>query len=140
MGNFEKNNNTISSAFARMFADKSASIENALTTILEAGVSIALDLHDTFHQNHIENGDSYGYAIWHDGELSKVKIWSETESANSVRSALTSFGAPSSTGWCGIVMAGMNPAEYYKFDYEIDILNTTVSQIEQDFGKYFTRI
>lgn len=140
MGYKENNINTIKSAFARIKDNKDISIENAITTILEAGVTIALDLHDTFHQNHIENGDSYGYAVWHNGELIKTKVWSEKESPASVRSALTSYGSPSSIGWCGIVMAGMNPSEYYKFDYENDILNMTVSQVEQDFKKYFKRI
>lgn len=142
MRNYESENiKVIENTFARFEDDTEERIEEAMRAVLDAGVEYALSAHDTLHQKHIKMGDSYGWCLYHDSFPIDVKIFGKgAETIANVEAELTTFNAPSSHGWCGVIMAGMNPVFWFNYDYEIDILNLTIDDIKDNFHKYFAQI
>ena len=58
----------------------------------------------------------------------------------SVDSELRTMKPPSSSGWCGVIMAAMRPRYWFSLDYENDILNMTAAELRANFHKYFKQL
>ena len=117
------NDKTIENAFARLSGSYGKSVQEGMRRMLDMGMEYALLSHDQQHRKHVENGDSYGWAMWHDGSVVETRV-----------------RPPSSSGWCGVIMAAMQPRYWFSLDYENDILNMTAAELRANFHKYFKQL
>lgn len=116
-------------------------IRNGMYALLEDAVQIALDMHDANHQAHIEIGDTYGWALIHNGNIEEISVVSTPQNEGRATEQLKKKARwINKRGWVGIVMAGLEPANYFSVTYESNLLYYTFLDIKQDFFKYFTAI
>lgn len=116
-------------------------IRNGMYALLEDAVQIALDMHDANHQAHIEIGDTYGWALIHNGNIEEISVVSTPQNEGRATEQLRKKARwINKRGWVGIVMAGLEPANYFSVTYESNLLYYTFLDIKQDFFKYFTAI
>lgn len=118
----------ITKAFARMRTNKDAACRQSLRKVLSDAVVLALDLHeqDGGHSFHLAVGDDYGWAVYHDGVLVDMEVYTADGDPRGIVSErlreLSSGGlTDSAAGWTGVVMAGMQVMRY-SFDFEEGIL------------------
>ena len=45
-----------------------------------------------------------------------------------------------SKGWVGVVMAGLEPANYFSVRYEMGMLDFAIQMTKQNFFQYFKKI
>lgn len=131
MSYIQDNNKKIRNAF-----DKASKIAMqrelfSMIALLEYGVNQCLRHHDPDHQNHLNDGDSYGYILLKDGRELKRRIYSGNGDAEAnANSALDKVkGYCPTTGWCGVVLAGMLPYEYFKVSHEIRFMYDAMKDI-----------
>ena len=118
----------ITRAFSRTRAAKDAACAVCLREVLSDAVALALDLHeqDGGHSFHLAVGDDYGWAVYHDGVLVDMEVYTadgDPRGIVSERLRELSSGrlTDSAAGWTGVVMAGMQVMRY-SFDFEEGIL------------------
>lgn len=139
--NIKQNSQTIGNAFARLRRMEEEVIRRGMYALLEDAVQIALDLHDENHQAHIEIGDTYGWVLIHNGKIEELAVVSTPQNEGRATEQLRDIvGKVRGTGWVGVVMAGLEPANYFSVTYESNLLYYTFQEIKQDFFKYFTAI
>lgn len=116
-------------------------IRNGMYALLEDAVQIALDMHDANHQAHIEIGDTYGWALIHNGNIEEISVVSTPQNEGRATEQLRKKARwINKRGWVGIVMAGLEPANYFSVTYESNLLYYTFLDIKQNFFQYFTAI
>lgn len=135
-----KNNKVIKEAFERLKANKDEAIEAAMYGILEDAVKIALDLHDERHDIHLVIGDTYGWALMHNGKIKDIMVVSLPENRGDAIDQLQEECAfIAESGWVGIVMAGMHP-NYFSERFERLVLGETIEITKDNFFDYFKQI
>ena len=100
---------------------------------------------DPIMHNHLETGDSYGWALGYQGQCVAVKVTIGENAADrgeSVREALEEMVSRSTSKhkYVGIVMAGMNPERYYNVELEEKVRAKTMDWVAGDFDRYFHEI
>lgn len=135
-----ENERVITDAFARLRRGERELVPAALGRMLADAVDYALQFHDSEHRSHIELGDNYAWMIVHDGK--EVGRWVKAASAeyggaNGMLDGM--LASLPSTGWVGVVMAGMKPDHYYELDYEMDVMRDVISLTPDLFDRYFKR-
>ena len=135
-----KNDKVIQDAFERFVANKEEAIEAAMYGILEDAVKIALDLHDERHEMHLAIGDTYGWALMHNGKIKDIMVVSlpdnRGDAIDQLQKECASMAMP---GWVGIVMAGMRP-NYFSERFERLVLGKTIEITKDNFFDYFKQI
>lgn len=143
-----KNNKTIEDAFKRLAATEHFGVLSGMKALLDAAVVFALKVHEErYLHNHLETGDTYGWALGYQGQCAAIKLttWEDLPDPEvmSIRETLTNMVIKLSskkTKYVGVVMAGMSPASYFNVDIEDEVLETTKHMVESDFERYFTAI
>lgn len=139
--NIKKNSQTIKNAFARLARNEEEAIRRGMYGLLEDAVQIALEAHDDKHQAHIEIGDTYGWILIHNGKIEDLMVVSTPQNEGRATEQLRNIvGKVGSSGWVGVVMAGLEPAEYFAIVYEIGILDYTIQVTQNNFFEYFRAI
>lgn len=137
----KKNSQTIGNAFARLRRNEENTIRNGMYGLLEDAVQIALDLHDPKHQAHIEIGDTYGWVLIHNGNIEDLMVVSTPQNEGRATEQLQNIVSKvRKSGWVGVVMAGLEPANYFSVTYELNLLHYTFQDIQRNFFQYFTAI
>lgn len=135
------NEQIIKNAFARFSANKDEVIRSGMYGLLEDAVQFALAIHDERHQSHIEIGDTYGWMLVHNHRIEEISVVATADNrgkaTKKLRSKLAKLPAK---GWVGVVMAGLEPANYFAVTYEVGIINNTATMTKQTFTRYFTEI
>lgn len=135
------NEQKIKSAFTRLTANKDEVIRSGMYGLLEDAVQFALAIHDERHQAHIEIGDTYGWMLVHNHRIQEIAVVATADNrgkaTKKLRSKLAKLPAK---GWVGVVMAGLEPANYFIVSYEVGIINNTATMTKQIFTQYFTEI
>lgn len=135
------NQQIIKNAFARLKYTKDEVIRSGMYRILEDAVQYALYIHDEKHRSHIEIGDTYGWMLVRNHRIEEIAVVATAENKGKATKQLRSKLAKlPSKGWIGVVMAGLEPANYFSVTYELGILNKTAQMTEQVFTQYFTEI
>ena len=135
------NAQVIKNAFARLRLTKDEIIRQGMYGLLEDAVQIALELHDENHQAHIEIGDTYGWVLIHNGNIEELAVVSTPQNEGRATEQLRKKARwINKKGWVGIVMAGLEPANYFSVTYESNLLYYTTLEIKQNFLYYFTAI
>lgn len=139
---YEKQNaKAIKNGFARFLEAKESILRQGMYKLLEDAVQTALGLHDASHQSHIIMGDTYGWMLVVNGKIDKIEVQAKGgESGNASAQLRTYVGKVPNTGIVGVVMAGMQPANYFAIKYEKGLLENTIQLTRQNFFQYFTKI
>lgn len=135
------NEQTIKNAFARLKMTKDEVIRAGMYGLLEDAVQIALDAHDERHQSHIELGDTYGWMLVHNRKIEEIAVVATSDNRGKATKMLRAkLKDLPSKGWIGVVMAGLEPANYFSVTYEMGILNFSIQMTKQNFFQYFKAI
>lgn len=135
------NQKTIEDAFARFTQAKDEVIRSGMYALLEDAVQIALEAHDEKHQAHIELGDTYGWMLVHNHKIEEIAVVATSDNKGKATKMLRSkLRELPKTGWCGVVMAGLKPAEYFSVRYELGILGFSLHITKENFHEYFKAI
>ena len=164
-----KNNQTIDKAIASFVKRGDEIILGGMCELLTDAVNYALSIHDDEHQQHLEIGDTYGWALVREGKvvameidghrtmferaIAKTKRFFEHHydsmdnpklkyrEGQTARSLREKASQVTKRGYVGIVMAGMKATHtWFSVDYESGILLDTSSNIEKKFKTYFKPI
>ena len=135
------NNSVINNAFKRLTMTKDQVIEDAMYRMLEDAVQIALEAHDEKHPAHIEIGDTYGWMLVHNHRIKEIVVESTDENLGKASAQLRDHlrNLPAK-GWVGVVMAGLEPADYFSVIYELGMLDYSLQITRSNFSTYFTKI
>ena len=137
----QANQQTIKNAFARLKSTKDEVIRAAMYGLLEDAVQIALDAHDEKHQSHIELGDTYGWMLVHNHKIEEIAVVATADNRGQATKQLRAkLKDLPSKGWVGVVMAGLEPANYFSVRYEMGMLDFAIQMTEQNFFLYFKKI
>lgn len=135
------NQQVIKNAFARLKATKDEVIRSGMYGLLENAVQIALDAHDEKHQSHIEIGDTYGWMLVHNHKIEEIAVVSTADNRGKATKQLRAkLKDLPNKGWIGVVMAGLEPANYFSVVYETGMLDFSMQMTKQDFFQYFKAI
>lgn len=135
------NQQVIKNAFARLKSTKDEVIRAAMYGLLEDAVQIALDAHDEKHQSHIELGDTYGWMLVHNHKIEEIAVVATADNRGQATKQLRAkLKDLPSKGWVGVVMAGLEPANYFSVRYEMGMLDFAIQMTEQNFFQYFKKI
>lgn len=139
--NIRQNSQTIENAFARLRMNEEEIIRRGMYGLLEDAVQIALDLHDENHQAHIEIGDTYGWILIHNGQIEDLMVISTPQNEGRATEQLREIVSKvKQRGWVGVVMAGLEPANYFSVIYEANVLYYTTLVTRDNFFEYFHAI
>lgn len=135
------NQQIINNAFARLKITKDEVIRAGMYGLLEDAVQIALAAHDERHQSHIELGDTYGWMLVHNHKIEEILVVSTADNRGRATKQLRAklIDLPSK-GWVGVVMAGLEPANYFSVTYETGMLDFAMQMTAQNFFQYFQAI
>lgn len=134
----EANRKVIDSTVKQFKQSANIVFQKGMEDMLNYAVEFALHSHDEGHQQHLIQGDSYGWGLFHNSRLVSYKIVSQvSKKKNQLLSAIRSVNVPNTKSWCGVIMAGMSPMGYFSTDYEIEILELTKDEIRANFSRYF---
>ena len=135
------NQQIIQKAFERLKSTKDEVIRAAMYGLLEDAVQIALDAHDEKHQSHIELGDTYGWMLVHNHRIEEIAVVATADNRGQATKQLRAkLKDLPSKGWVGVVMAGLEPANYFSVRYEMGMLDFAIQMTEQNFFQYFKKI
>lgn len=136
-----QNDKVIKAAFARLAKSKDMSIRMGMYRLLERAVKAALEFHDEDHQSHIEMGDTYGWMLVVNGRIDKIEVNAEAEKVGQASQMLRTYeGKVPNVGYVGVVMAGMQPANFFTINYEKRILESTIQITKYNFNQFFRKI
>lgn len=133
------NETKILKAFDRLAKAKDNCARRAMEEVLKRAMEWALNTHDEKHQQHIQLGDNYGWAVVHDAEIVAMDVKAPSGKDGVAEKQLRKIVRSSrKDGWYGILMAGMgDKTTYYSVDYETAILNSTENFVRDNFSNFF---
>lgn len=139
----DSNNNlaVINAAFERLRKRMEEKAEVTMVDVLKKAVDYALESHDDEHRNHLLVGDTYGWALVHNNAIIKSEVRTGKNNEGNVKASLAEMAASlGKKGYVGIVMAGMNPTNYFAVDYEMDILEDAADFTRETFKQQFKQL
>lgn len=136
------NERIIKNALAQLRATKDEVIRAGMYGLLEDAVQIALEAHDERHQSHIELGDTYGWMLLHNGKIEEISVVATNDNIGKATKKLRHLAIRKafSKGWVGVVMAGLEPANYFSVIYEMGMLDYSLQITKQNFNQYFKKL
>ena len=142
-----RNERTIRKAFEGFMNNERQFMISGMKGLLDAAVIFALRIHqEKYLHNHLETGDSYGWALGYRGQCIAIKVntWDDLPTTDAqITSDLMDIVCRFSSNkdnYVGVVMAGMEPVEYYNVNMELEVLGDTINFVEGDFERYFQKI
>lgn len=136
-----QNKRIIESAFKRFNARRESYLAEKFETIMRLGLDAVLEAHEmnpAVHHHNIDERDTLGWAIFHDGTLVKSEAQDKGPITGNVLNKLEAIGSETK-GWVGIVMSEMT-FNWYRVDWEIGFLNYSVEEIKRNFKSIFKPI
>lgn len=138
----QSNAKKIDAMFKRAVKGVNQTCTAGMEELLEAGVQYCLDAHDAKHHRHLEMGDSYGWMLLKDGKEVKRKIYAEGAAAQgNASSALSEVRRgiyADTSGYIGIVLAGMKPITYFNVRFEFYAMRRGMNELTgEDFARIF---
>lgn len=128
----EQNKKTISNAMERLAISKHRTMIEGMKKLLAQAMDEALAEHARQDlQSHLKTGDSYGWILGYNGHKIDMEITlGHAAKGGGVNDELEKLIAGTGAGYVGIVMAGLEPAHYYKVEFEEIILENTMDMVE----------
>lgn len=136
-----KNEQTIRRAFSDFAIDKHKRVLEGLEGLMRDAVMFIYEQHRVDgHENHLEYGDTFGWAIYHNGQLLKKKVNTGTQISDFSVSDELEARLANSKGYVGIVMAGMDPKTIFWYSHEEKYFEVAKDMIMAEFDRFFTEI
>lgn len=135
-----RNDKTIMKAFNGLLHNKHNHLIAGMKGLLQDAVMFIYEQHRVDgHMNHLESGDTYGWALYYNGQMIDKKINSGPEVSDfSVSDELDSRIA-ASKGYVGVIMAGMNPEVVFWEKHEIPYMELTADMIAAEYFRFFQK-
>lgn len=146
IGNPQRNGQAIKRGLKWLTDTKDEIAKRGLLNILPDAMAYAHELHDHGHFGHRITGDSYGWAVVHDGKIEALKVNSGNHGEGDAREQLERVASGFSQGWVGLVLASMNAHRddgrpiIFSIEYEMQVLDATIDEIKDFFPAYFKRV
>lgn len=144
---FTDNNDRLDNRLKSIMAKKEAFLIDSMQEVLIWAANRALDLHDELeggtHNTHLEIGDSYGWALVHDGIIVSMDVTATQANVGNATKALQEEAMNCPMGWCGVVLAGMlvnGGLSYYSYRFEELVLRTLAGETESNYMKTLRKI
>jgi hypothetical protein len=137
-----KNNKRIEKAFARLIRAEEAQPRKIMVKVLKGAMEEALHLHEMTHHNlHLIMGGDYGWALIHNGQILDFEVTSGKNDKGTAERQLFELATSmnSSGKWVGVVMAGMEAANYH-INFEKGVLHHAAKQAGSQFLSLFTKV
>lgn len=136
-----KNEQTIRRAFSDFAIDKHKRVLEGLEGLMRDAVMFIYEQHRVDgHENHLEYGDTFGWAIYYNGQLLKKKVNTGKEISDFSVSDELEARLANSKGYVGIVMAGMDPKTIFWYHHEEKYFEVAKDMIMAEFDRFFTEI
>lgn len=136
-----KNEQTIRRAFSDFAIDKHKRVLEGLEGLMRDAVMFIYEQHRVDgHENHLEYGDTFGWAIYYNGQLLKKKVNTGMEISDFSVSDELEARLANSKGYVGIVMAGMDPKTIFWYSHEKKYFEVAKDMIMAEFDRFFTEI
>lgn len=136
-----KNEQTIRRAFSDFAIDKHKRVLEGLEGLMRDAVMFIYEQHRVDgHENHLEYGDTFGWAIYYNGQLLKKKVNTGTQISDFSVSDELEARLANSKGYVGIVMAGMDPKTIFWYNHEEKYFEVAKDMIMAEFDRFFTEI
>lgn len=136
-----KNEQTIRRAFSDFAIDKHKRVLEGLEGLMRDAVMFIYEQHRVDgHENHLEYGDTFGWAIYYNGQLLKKKVNTGTQISDFSVSDELEARLANSKGYVGIVMAGMDPKTIFWYSHEEKYFEVAKNMIMAEFDRFFTEI
>lgn len=142
-----RNDLIVRNAFKRLEANKETMIESGMVRLLGDAVQYAISIHDHEHFGHRITGDSYGWALVHNGAIKRMQVNGGRHGQGDAEDQLRDVArGVTKEGWVGIILSSMSMAFgnrkpiYFEVDYEMGILDMTQDEIQDHFNDYFKPI
>lgn len=136
-----KNEQTIRRAFSDFAIDKHKRVLEGLEGLMRDAVLFIYEQHRVDgHENHLEYGDTFGWAIYYNGQLLKKKVNTGMEISDFSVSDELEARLANSKGYVGIVMAGMDPKTVFWYSHEEKYFEVAKDMIMAEFDRFFTEI
>jgi hypothetical protein len=136
-----KNEQTIRRAFSDFAIDKHKRVLEGLEGLMRDAVMFIYEQHRVDgHENHLEYGDTFGWAIYYNGQLLKKKVNTGMEISDFSVSDELEARLANSKGYVGIVMAGMDPKTIFWYSHEEKYFEVAKDMIMAEFDRFFTEI
>lgn len=136
-----KNEQTIRRAFSDFAIDKHKRVLEGLEGLMRDAVMFIYEQHRVDgHENHLEYGDTFGWAIYYNGQLLKKKVNTGTQISDFSVSDELEARLANSKGYVGIVMAGMDPKTIFWYSHEEKYFEVAKDMIMAEFDRFFTEI
>lgn len=136
-----KNEQTIRRAFSDFAIDKHKRVLEGLEGLMRDAVMFIYEQHRVDgHENHLEYGDTFGWAIYYNGQLLKKKVNTGTQISDFSVSDELEARLANSKGYVGIVMAGMDPKTVFWYSHEEKYFEVAKDMIMAEFDRFFTEI
>jgi hypothetical protein len=135
-----RNEKTITKAFNGLRHNKHNHLVAGLRSLLQDAVMFIYEQHRIDgHMNHLSYGDTYGWALYYNGQMIDKKINNGPYVSDfSVSDELASRIAESK-GYVGLVMAGMNPGILFWEKHEIPYMEMTMDMIVAEYLRFFQK-
>jgi hypothetical protein len=136
-----KNEQTIRRAFSDFAIDKHKRVLEGLEGLMRDAVMFIYEQHRVDgHENHLEYGDTFGWAIYYNGQLLRKKVNTGMEISDFSVSDELEARLANSKGYVGIVMAGMDPKTIFWYSHEEKYFEVAKDMIMAEFDRFFTEI
>lgn len=136
-----KNEQTIRRAFSDFALYKHKRVLEGLEGLMRDAVMFIYEQHRVDgHENHLEYGDTFGWAIYYNGQLLKKKVNTGTQISDFSVSDELEARLANSKGYVGIVMAGMDPKTIFWYSHEEKYFEVAKDMIMAEFDRFFTEI
>lgn len=136
-----KNEQTIRRAFSDFAIDKHKRVLEGLEGLMRDAVMFIYEQHRVDgHENHLEYGDTFGWAIYYNGQLLKKKVNTGMQISDFSVSDELEARLANSKGYVGIVMAGMDPKTIFWYSHEEKYFEVAKDMIMAEFDRFFTEI
>lgn len=140
------NDRKIKAGFKRFGLLKDIIIENGMRRLMNDAMLATLANHDHDHWFHKSTDNSYGWLVLHNGAHVDHRTNTGRHGEGDAYAELmrASESAPKN-GWVGILLADMGEVRdhgkqklyIFHLEYEIDLLNITRADVENQFHTYF---
>lgn len=138
-----QNQKVINKCFKELRTRMKTSLQDGMEELLRKGVEYCLDAHDSSHQAHLEMGDSYAWLLQYNGKVvnQEISVQGGQGQGNATKQLAQIRTYLSGLGWEGIVLAGMQPDNYFSWAYEFIPMREGMRDLKRvDFSKIFKPI
>lgn len=139
----KKNDKVISKSLSLLKQRVETASKEAFGDLLIEALNIAMERHEVMGlEAHLGGVDeSYAWVILHNGMVYKSYVYKNGGALHyaSMAQNMAKFQAEMQNGWCGVLIAGMSPAGYFKVEREVEILKYVHSVIRHKFPATFKK-